>query len=195
MALADAVAALRRYSLIRVVADGIYVHRLLQTVIRDALDADAGPAWAATAVRLLRGGFPSKTDEVTSWPECQRLLPHALAVADHGQRLDVESELWLWLVAQSATYLWRQGLYRQALTLDERVLAARRRLHDEEHPDTLRSMNNLAETRRDLGDLDGARQLHEQVLAASRRVLGEEHPNTLNSMNNLRAVRRDLGEL
>jgi hypothetical protein len=64
LALADAVAALRRYSLIRVVADGLYVHRLLQTVIRTALDADAERAWAATAVRLLQAGFPSESDKV-----------------------------------------------------------------------------------------------------------------------------------
>jgi hypothetical protein len=38
---ADAVAALRRYSLIRVIGDGLFVHRLLQTVVRMDLDADA----------------------------------------------------------------------------------------------------------------------------------------------------------
>jgi hypothetical protein len=194
LALADAVAALRRYSLVRVVADGLFVHRLLQTVIRAALDAEAERAWT-TAARLLRTGFPSETDKVAAWPECQRLLPHVLAVANHGQRLKVESEGWLWLVAQSATYLWRRGLFRQALTLDQQILSYRRRLLGEDHPTTLRSMNNLAATLRDLGDLDGARQLHEQTLAGYRRVLGEDHPDTLTSMNNLAELRRELDEL
>jgi hypothetical protein len=56
-------------------------------------------------------------------------------------------------------------------------------------------MNNLAETRRGLGDLQGARDLHEQTLAGYRRVLGDDHPDTITSMNNLAAVRRELEEL
>jgi hypothetical protein len=91
LALADTVAALRRYSLVRVVADGLCVHRLLQAVVRAAEDADTERAWVATAVRFLRAGFPDRSSEVANWPECQRLLPHALVAADHGRRLDVES--------------------------------------------------------------------------------------------------------
>jgi hypothetical protein len=49
-------------------------------------------------------------------------------------------------------------------------------------------------TRRALGDLPGARDLHEQALAGRRRVLGDDHSDTLTSMNNLTQVRRELGE-
>lgn len=56
-------------------------------------------------------------------------------------------------------------------------------------------MNNLALTRRDLGELDGARQLFRQALNGFRRVLGPKHPATLTLMNNLAAVRRALLEL
>jgi TIR domain/NB-ARC domain len=98
LALADVVAGLRRYSLIRVVADGLYVHRLLQTVVRAALDDDAQRIWAASAVRLLRAGWPLESDSVTTWPDCQRLLPHVLAVGDHCQRVDVQPMEWLWLL-------------------------------------------------------------------------------------------------
>jgi hypothetical protein len=150
LALADAVAALRRFSLVRVVADGLYVHRLLQTVVRGALDAER--AWAAAAIRLLQAGFPLETNEVGNWAECQRLLPHVLAVVDHCQRLEVEAEAWLWLLNQAAYYLWSRGQYRQALTLLEQALAGCRRVLGEDHPDTLQSMNNLAAVRRELGE-------------------------------------------
>jgi hypothetical protein len=56
-------------------------------------------------------------------------------------------------------------------------------------------MHNLALTRRDLGDLQGARELFEQALAGRRRVLGEDHPDTLRSIKDLTQVQRDLGEL
>jgi hypothetical protein len=61
LALGDAVAALRRYSLIRVVGDGLFVHRLLQTVVRSTLDVNAGRVFLGAAVRLLRTAFPENT--------------------------------------------------------------------------------------------------------------------------------------
>lgn len=63
----------------------------------------------------------------------------------------------------------------------------------DDHPSTLAVMNNVAITRRILGDLPGARQLHEQTLAGLRRVRGEDHRETLVSMNNLAETRRILG--
>jgi O-succinylbenzoate synthase len=84
LALGDAVAALRRYSLVRVVADGLFVHRLLQAVVRSSLDAAAERAWTSAAVRLLRAGFPDDSRQVASWLECERLLPHVLEVADNA---------------------------------------------------------------------------------------------------------------
>jgi hypothetical protein len=62
------------------------------------------------------------------------------------------------------------------------------RLLGKEHPDTLRSMNNLAQTLHAQRDLAGARTLQEQVLEAMARLLGNEHPDTLNSMLNLASL-------
>ena len=67
----------------------------------------------------------------------------------------------------------------------EQVLEASKRSLGEEHPDTLRSMNNLAISYSDLGRRNEAVELREQVLEASKRSLGEEHPDTLKFMNNL----------
>jgi tetratricopeptide (TPR) repeat protein len=195
LALADAVAALRRFSLVRVVGDGLYVHRLLQTVVRAALDAKTESAWVAAAVSLLRAGFPRPSTAVSTWAECERLLPHVLAVADHGRRLDVEHAGWLPLLNQAAVYLWSRGQYRQALGLQEEAVAGLRRILGGDHPSTLESMHDLAETRRAIGDPQGARRLFEQTLTTRQRVLGEDHPDTLTSMSNLAETRRNLGDL
>jgi hypothetical protein len=72
------------------------------------------------------------------------------------------------------------------------ILAIRRRVLGSDHPNTLSSMNSLAETREALGDLHGALELHEQTLTARRRVLGDDHPATQSSMNNLAQIRRKL---
>ncbi len=69
------------------------------------------------------------------------------------------------------------------------------RLLGKEHPNTLTSMNNLAQTLYAQGDLAGARKLQEQVLEARARLLGKEHPNTLTSMNNLAQTLYAQGDL
>jgi tetratricopeptide (TPR) repeat protein len=194
LALSDAVAALRRFSLVRVVADGLFVHRLLQTVVRANLEAEVERAWAAAAIRVLRAGFPYESNEVDNWPECQRLLPHVFAVVDHGRRLDVEATAWLWLLHQMAVFMRSRGQYRQALPLHEQAVAGRRRVLGDDHPDTLISMSNLALARRALGDLHGACDLFEQVLTTRRRVLGDDYPDTLRSMNSLAVTRLNLGD-
>jgi tetratricopeptide (TPR) repeat protein len=193
LALADAIAALRRYSLVRVVGDGLFFHRLLQTVVRTNLDTYFKSGWAVAAIQLLRANFPDLSTQVATWTECQRLLPHALAAANHGQQLDVEQEACLWLLNKAAMYLWSRGQYRQAHTLIEQTLAGRREVLGNDHPDTLQSLNNLALTRRSVGDLQGALQIHEQALAGRRRVLGDDHPDTLGSMNDLAEALRSLG--
>jgi tetratricopeptide (TPR) repeat protein len=195
LALADTVATLRRYSLVRVVADGLYVHRLLQAVVREGLDTEAQQEWVAVAVRLLSAAFPIDSDEVVNWAECERLLQHVIAVADHGRRLDVAAEGWLGLVHQAAVYLWSRGQYQQALTLHEQAVAGFRRVLGEDHPDTLRAMYRLAGTLRNLGDLQRSLQVHEQTLTARRRVLGKDDPDILRSMFSVALTRRDLGDL
>jgi len=54
-----------------------------------------------------------------------------------------------------------------------------------EHPDTLGTANNLANTLRLQGDYAGARTRYEVVLAVQTRTLGAEHPDTLSTANNL----------
>ncbi len=116
-------------------------------------------------------------------------LPAAVDIRNHGKlenwvvhaRLltaSLEDDKTATLLGWVARHDWARGDYRAAGAGFERQLAARRRVLGAEHPDTLSSMNNLAGTLRNQGDLAGARQLQEAVLAACRRVLGAEHPGT-----------------
>ena len=47
------------------------------------------------------------------------------------------------------------------------------------HLDTLSAMNDMAEMLGEVGNLDGARDLHREVLGARRRVLGDRPPQHL----------------
>ncbi len=94
-----------------------------------------------------------------------------------------------------ARHDYERGDYPGARKLEEQVLEVMARLLGKEHPDTLSSMNNLAQMMRAQGDLAGARRLEEQVLEAMVRLLGTDHPDTLKSMNNLAQMMREQGDL
>ncbi len=69
-------------------------------------------------------------------------------------------------------------LQRETLKLHKEVLG-------ECHPNTLRSMNNLASTYWNLGQLDKAEVLEKETLKLHKEVLEEYHPDTLISISNL----------
>jgi serine/threonine protein kinase/tetratricopeptide (TPR) repeat protein len=62
-----------------------------------------------------------------------------------------------------------------------------------EHPDTLKSMNNLALVYSGLGRHAEALKLQEETLALMKAKLGPDHPVTLGSMNNLALSYATLG--
>jgi len=88
-----------------------------------------------------------------------------------------------------------RGNYPLARLGFESQFEAYRRMLGDEHPDTLRSMHNLAFALVFQGDLPSARRLQEAVLNARRRLLGEEHSDTLASMVNLAMTLDAQGDL
>jgi tetratricopeptide (TPR) repeat protein len=88
-----------------------------------------------------------------------------------------------------------RGAYGSAENMLRHECELRRTLLGAEHPDTLTSMNNLAVTLSDQGEMEGARKIQEHVLEITQRVLVAEHPSTLTSMSNLAETLRDQGEM
>ncbi|MBV9143441.1 MAG: tetratricopeptide repeat protein, partial [Pseudonocardiales bacterium] len=96
--------------------------------------------------------------------------------------------------ADSIAYVaYTQGRYPLAAQACTQAHDARRDEHGEEHPNTLKSRNNVALVLGELGRWEEAEAEHRAVLQIRRRVLGEEHPDTLTNRNNLANVLRDLG--
>ncbi|MDO9451394.1 MAG: tetratricopeptide repeat protein [Stagnimonas sp.] len=56
------------------------------------------------------------------------------------------------------------------------------------HPDTLGSLQGLANVAKSLGHLDEAEKRYQQLIDARRSVLGPEHPLTLTALNQMHAV-------
>jgi tetratricopeptide (TPR) repeat protein len=79
----------------------------------------------------------------------------------------------------------RQGRSAQARALYEKVLATRRKVLGEDHPQTARSYNNLAMNLDDRGKYRQAQPLYEKALAVCLKALGEDHPATAHTCTNL----------
>ncbi|HKR49614.1 MAG TPA: tetratricopeptide repeat protein, partial [Pseudonocardiaceae bacterium] len=158
--------------------------RLVQAILRARSAAEAD--LAVTAVRLLRAAVPPNPwDNLDTWPQWRRLLPHALAATDASRALDDTADDVAWLLDRAATYLQNRGEPAASRPLIERALELRREALGEEHPHTLTSASNLASNLRGLGQYEAARRLDEDTLTRRRQVLSEEHPHTLLSASNL----------
>ncbi|KAK8097365.1 kinesin light chain [Apiospora sp. TS-2023a] len=85
-------------------------------------------------------------------------------------------------------------LYSEAEQMHRQTLALRETVLGREHPDTLSSMNNLANVLKNQGKYVEAEEMHRRTLALRETVLSREHPDTLASMNNLAESLRQQGK-
>ena len=82
----------------------------------------------------------------------------------------------------------------KALHLYEMCLTKYKQILGDDHPDTLHSMNNLANLYHSMGQNDKALHLYEMCLAKRKQILGNDHPDTLHSMNNLANFYHSMGQ-
>lgn len=175
LAATDAVAALRRYSLIGVAADGaVTVHRLVQAVTLDHMRTELRE-WQQATAHMIEAALPPHPEQPQSWPYYAALLPHARAV------LAPDSPG----MAQFVSYLCKSGSYAAVRELGQEVLEARTRVLGPEHPDTLAAWKDLAHWTGQAGDAAGARDQFAALVPVRERVLGSEHPDTLTARLNL----------
>jgi hypothetical protein len=178
LAAGDALTALRRYSLVSQLGDGlVQVHRLVQAVTRAQLTAPEAGQWQEAAVAVVEAAVPDDGQLPGAWPTFAVLLPHVRAVLDL-----TSGGIW-----QMAQYLGYSGSYPAARDLFVLIADAYRGSEDygPEHPATLNARANLARWTGAAGDAAGARDQYTALLPIYERVLGPEHPDTLTTRTNL----------
>ena len=169
---------LTRYSLIHrdVDAQTYSLHRLVQEVVKDKMDAATRQLWAERAVRMVDESFPF--NEVAPWPLSQRYLLHALECATHIKQHHMAFFEAADLLDNVAVYFRNRGqyegveqLFQQAITIFEQVTGPN-------DLNTVASLNNLAILYAKQGKDEQAEPLFQRALAIRERVLGAEHPGT-----------------
>jgi tetratricopeptide (TPR) repeat protein len=194
LAMNRAIAALRRYSLVEVTAADLSVNRLVQTVVRNRLREDVQRRWAEVAVCLLDSVFPTESDDVSMWPACARLLPHALAAVGHTQGLHVAVSTTAHLLNQMGVYLCGRAQFTDAQKLLEQAMILTEEAYGAIHSQFARVINNLGTAMEGLGALANARTLYERALAIVESIYGPQHPQVGLEVNNLGSVLRKLGD-
>jgi|GEM_PF-693125 len=211
---AKTVATLQQYSLAELNQENqaISVHPLLQLVLREVgEERDQGQGliqhssksatitpqsfWLSSAVRLINVAFPIDSDDYRNWEECTRLLPHALAVSEEAERLEMEPSALGHLLTIVGIYLQSRADYQTALDLYQRSIAIGEKTLDAENPDVATRYNNLGSLLRAMGNLPSARIYLERAIVIGEKILGNEHPDVAIYYNNLGQLLQNLGDL
>ena len=110
----DAIQLLRRYSLVKRDAEAklLNMHRLVQVVLKESLDAPTQQQWAERALLAVNTAFPSV--EYNAWPKCERLLSQALTAAQLIEQYQIVGAETGRLLHETATYLRDRARYTEA---------------------------------------------------------------------------------
>ncbi len=190
-----ALGLLASYSMITLTATDVSIHRLLQAVV---LKTNSEPGLSNgqardSALDWLEASIPADPSDAATWPHMRTLLPHAEALtrryssADQPEQLGrVQNQIGLYHQSQ-ADHVRALARYESALTITEKALGP-------EHPDTARTLFNLASVYIDLGQPYDALPLERRALAITETALGPDHPDTAKALGNLGSTYRALGQ-
>jgi tetratricopeptide (TPR) repeat protein len=181
----DAIAVLGAYSLIsrNVEEKTLSIHRLVQAVLKDAMDEDMRRQWVKRAVLAVNYVFPDVS--FATWPQCERYLSHALVCADLVESEQINSKEAARLLNEAGYYLDSRARYAEAEPLYVNALAIRVQQLGGNHPSTANSFNNLAGLYQAQGKYSEAESLLSRALSIREQQLGDHHPSTATSLNDL----------
>jgi len=186
---------LRKYSLIELENGKLSIHRLVQAVIRHAMNKKDFKRWTGVAVHIVNASFPKDSYDVRTWPVCLPLIPHASTSLSHAEATQFASNKTARLLNQMGLYLKARAEYAQAKKMYERAIAIDEAALGPDHPNVAIRLNNLGNVLREQGDLAGAKALYERALAIGEAALGPDHPQVAIFADNLGGVLRTQGDL
>lgn len=187
VAAADAIATLRRHSLVTPGGDGlVLVHRLVQAITRAALAPDSAQQAKLAAAALVEAAVPADPALPAAWPVYAMLLPHARAV------LPLTSDK----MGRIVRYLGYSGSFLPALHLSQLIADAYAEddAYGPEHPSTLTARHDLARWTGEAGNAAAARDQYAALLPVRERTQGPEHPDTLATRHDLARWTEQAGD-
>ncbi|KPA19729.1 hypothetical protein MHK_000052 [Candidatus Magnetomorum sp. HK-1] len=115
-----------------------------------------------------------------------------LTQKDSEKNIPPERQQWKEIM-QQVVKAYQSGHYSQGIEFAKKAYQYALKNFGETDPDTLTSINNLAELYRSQGRYGEAEPLYKRCLQLKEEVLGPKHPSTLTSINNLAGLYRSQG--
>jgi tetratricopeptide (TPR) repeat protein len=167
------------------------VHRLVQAVILDQMDEQDRQQWAQRTVRAINAAFPEVQHQ--TWPQCDRLLPHALLCAELIAQEQMTFPEAARLLNQAGSYLDDRARYVEAEPLYLRALSIREQQLGPQHPNTAISVWWLAVLSEQQQHYEQAASLYQRALSIYEHTLGPQHPTTQRIRANYARLLRTMG--
>ena len=190
----EALAALRKYSLLRLNSDGnmLNMHRLVQAVLKESMDLQTRRFWAERTLRVVNAAFP-ETDYAKDSPH-QYYLLHVQECATLINEYHLHFPEAARLLYRAGISLYSDGFYPQSQAFQQQALTIREQVFESDHPEVADSLNALAMLASNQGDYERAERFYWQALNIREKTLGPHHPTTAESLNNLSVLYRTLGK-
>ncbi|MDQ2715214.1 MAG: tetratricopeptide repeat protein [Chloroflexota bacterium] len=171
------IADLLKFSLIERLAETrtLRIHRLVQAVQMDAMEAEAQCQWAERVVRAVNVVFPECPQDIATWPRCLRYLDQAQACNTLIEQYRLSLLEAADLLNRTGLYLDNHALYTIAEPLYQRALKIREQQLGPQHFDTAQSLSNLATLYQYQGEYAEAEPLYRRVLEVYKQGLGPQH--------------------
>lgn len=189
-----AVAVLRSFSLVQRQNETrtLSLHRLVQAVSRELLSTQKLILWLKRLVVTFNVLFPQTIGEA-SWFQCERFLPHVLAVVaalsdQAGGRALAE------LLHKAADYLDKRGQYKQAEDLYQRALSIQEQLQPSEQTDLVTLLNDFAGAQYGLGKYAQAEVFYQRALHLLEQMPEPMHIDFISTFNGLAELYQEQGK-
>lgn len=188
-----AIAALRSFSLVQrhPETNTLSLHRLVQAVLREAMDECERTRVQQRTIQLLNATFPEVTPDV--WSLCERLMAHVLTCAATVTEGEETVEL-AELLHKAAHYLLERARYQEAGPLFLRALRIREHQQGLMHLDLATLLNHMAVLSYRQSKYEQAEELYKRALHIRQQTLGPEHPDTVSLLNNLAILSYEQGK-
>jgi Tfp pilus assembly protein PilF len=180
----DALAALRRYSLVEGDDDNLHVHRLVSALARRRLSTVEKAELASISLRIVTSAFDFDSQNPQTWEACTAVLPHAMAVALHAESLGIEQESAAKTMNAVGRFLMRQNRLVEAREALTAALNLAKKIHGPYHARLAGMSNDLGRVLQKQGDAVGAREYFEKSLAIEKNIYGENETHAASVINN-----------
>jgi tetratricopeptide (TPR) repeat protein len=196
----DALIALTAVSLVRHdpfpdETPAIAVHRLVQAAARSRnAAADTNRSAIESAIRRLAQAFPDNGySEPKSWPRCEKLIPHALALRQQAHHANIKNHDFAFLLDAAANALHGRGAFGAAEPLLQEAVAIARSVLGPRHEDLGHWLNNLANIYMNTARYAQAEPLYREAIDIGAETLGRGSFRVATRISNLANLLMEVG--